>query len=80
MKTIQLISAIGKDGILKVQLPDEMKDQQLEILIVIQATNHQSKADKNGWASGFFEKTYGAMAHDPIERPYQGEFEIREPL
>jgi len=48
MKTIQLISVIGKDGILKIQLPDEMKNQQLEILIVIQPTAHQSKTDKNG--------------------------------
>ena len=31
-----------------------------------------------GWPPGFFEKTAGAFADIPFERPPQGEFEKRE--
>lgn len=33
-----------------------------------------------GWPPGFFERTYGSLAHDPIERPPQGDVEEREPI
>jgi len=33
-----------------------------------------------GWPPGFFEQTEGSLADDPIERPPQGEFVIREEL
>jgi hypothetical protein len=79
MKTIRLTSHVGNDGILSLPLPDEMKGQNLEILVVLQPIKNSS-TNKNGWPLDFFEKTYGATAHDPIERPPQGEFEIRELL
>jgi hypothetical protein len=79
MKTIRLTSHVGNDGILSLPLPDEMKGQNLEILVVLQPIK-KSSINENGWPLDFFEKTYGATAHDPIERPPQGEFEIRELL
>jgi len=33
-----------------------------------------------GWPLGFFERTAGSLADDPIERGPQGDFEVREPL
>ena len=74
-----LSSHIGNDGIFSLQLPDEMRGQKLEILVVVQPIKEVS-ANKNGWPPGFFERTYGATANDPIERPLPGEFEIRESL
>jgi hypothetical protein len=79
MKTIQLTSHVGNDGILSLRLPEEMKGQNLEILVVLQPIKNTS-THRNAWPPDFFEKTYGATAHDPIERPPQGEFEIREIL
>jgi hypothetical protein len=32
----------------------------------------------NGWPPGFFEQTYGSTQDDPLERPPQGEFELRQ--
>ena len=79
MKTIRFTSLVSNDGILSLPLPDDMKGKNLEILVVLQPIK-ESFPNDNGWPPGFFEKTYGATAHDPIERPPQGEFEIREPL
>ncbi len=33
-----------------------------------------------GWPPGFFERTYGSLTDDPIERPPQGEFEERDEI
>ena len=33
-----------------------------------------------GWPPNYFAETFGALRNDPLERPEQGEFEIREPL
>ncbi|MEP7293687.1 MAG: hypothetical protein ABI835_18005 [Chloroflexota bacterium] len=33
-----------------------------------------------GWPPGFFERTAGSLAHDPIERPPQGEYEVRDEI
>jgi hypothetical protein len=33
-----------------------------------------------GWPPGFFERTYGSLADDPIERPPQGDYEVRDEI
>ena len=71
MKTIQLSSQVGHDGMLSLQLPDEMNGQYLEILVVMQPVKKPAATQK-GWPPGFIDRTYGAMVHDPIERPPQG--------
>ncbi len=77
MKTIQLISHVGTDGVLNIQLPQELQNQELEVLVVVQPVK---KTQENGWSPDFFERTYGSTAQDPIERPPQGEFKIMESL
>jgi hypothetical protein len=79
MKTIRFTSQVDNDGILSLPLPNDMKGQHFEILVVLQPIKNSS-TNENGWPPDFFEKTYGATAHDPIERPPQGELEIRELL
>ena len=34
--------------------------------------------EARGWPPGFFERTYGSLADDPIERPPQGDYEVRD--
>ena len=33
-----------------------------------------------GWPPGFFERTYGSLADDPMERPPQGDYEVRDEI
>jgi hypothetical protein len=35
---------------------------------------------KSNWPANYFEETYGALRDDPLARPEQGTFEIREEL
>ena len=42
MKTIQLTSHVGNEGILSLRLPEEMKGQNLEIWLVLQPIKNTS--------------------------------------
>lgn len=74
MQTIQLDTRVGDDGILKLELPLELANADLEVLVVIQ------RKEKRGWPPGYFDRTAGALTDDPIERPPQGEYEERDAL
>lgn len=38
------------------------------------------RAQHQGWPPGYFSQTYGALAEDPLTRPDQDDFEVRESL
>jgi hypothetical protein len=73
MKTITLNTRIGNDGILSLELPTNLKDVDVELVLVYHVTNSK-------WPAGYFEETYGSFADEPLERPEQGSFEEREEL
>ena len=79
MDTIKLMTHVGQDGILKLELPVDVTNRDLEVTVTVTTLEHQS-TDANGWPIGYFESTYGSLAHNPIERGEQGYFEEREPL
>ncbi len=74
MQTIKLETHVGQDGILKLELPLEMSNTDLEVLLVVQ------RKEKRRWPPGYFERTAGSLAEDPIERPAQGNYEERDSL
>lgn len=74
MQTIKIDARVNEDGILKLELPLDVTNSDLEVLVVI-----QTKA-KRRWPDGYFERTAGSLADDPLERPAQGEFEDRDEL
>lgn len=74
MQTIQVETHVGADGILKLALPLDISDTDLEVLVVV-----QPKA-KRSWPPGYFEQTAGSLADDPIARPSQGTYEERDTL
>lgn len=74
MQTIKFDTRVGHDGILKLEVPLEVTDADLEVLIVVH------KKEKRGWPEGYFERTAGSLADDPLERPAQGSYEERDAL
>jgi hypothetical protein len=77
METIKVKARVGDDGILKLAVPARLSGHEVEVVLVLQPSSPQP-LDSNGWPIGFFERTYGALADDPIERPPQPPLEIRE--
>ncbi len=77
MKSIKLRSHIGADGILHLDVPLEIRDTEIEVTVTVESVNSGSQ---KGWMPGFFEEVIGGWVGEPLERPEQGEFEIREQL
>jgi len=57
MQSIQFKGRIGKDGILRVQMPAEFKDRDLEAIVIFQAKSENLKHEN--WQPGFFEEVIG---------------------
>lgn len=68
METFKLRTHIGDDGVLKLEFPTAMNNREIEVLVVMQAVT-ETTVDALGWPVGFFDRTYGVLADDPIERP-----------
>jgi hypothetical protein len=56
MKTVKLRSHIGADGILQIQTPTDLKDTNVEVVVVIQplsnvelATSEEAEPQYNAW-------------------------------
>lgn len=89
MQTIKLRSHVGTDGILKLEVPVGLTETDLEVTLVVQevaalpAKNGkivEKTPEELGWPAGFFEETEGSLEDDPIQRPPQGDYEVREPF
>ncbi len=83
MTTITIKSHVGRDGILKVQVPTELTDVNCQVTMTVQPLSPSNPARtlaEFGWPPGFFDATAGAGKGEPLVREDQGEYEIREPL
>jgi hypothetical protein len=79
MEIFKIRTHVGSDGVLKLELPVDATNRDLEVVVVVQPTETEA-VDELGWPKGFFEETYGSLADDPIERGDQGIIVVREPI
>lgn len=83
MESIKLRSHVGSDGILKIEVPVGVKDADLDVVLNVVPVENEvptKTPEELGWPEGFFEKTAGAWAGEPLMREPQGEYETRKPL
>jgi hypothetical protein len=78
METITLHSRVGTDGLLKLQVPVNLTNIDLDVVLVVQPV--VSPGLEEGWPPGFFEQTYGSFRDQPLVREPQGEYEIRDEI
>jgi hypothetical protein len=67
MQTLTLKARSGKDGIVRLEIPTDKADNDLEIVVVIQAIKDEP-LDAMGYPVGYFEETFGSFADNPLER------------
>jgi hypothetical protein len=80
MKTMQVRSHVGADGMLELKLPSGLAETDVDVVVVlhpIPSSGWKSEAERREWQE-FVNKTAGAWQGEPLERPEQGEFEKRE--
>lgn len=77
MESVKLKTHIGQNGLLQIQLPVEITDQDVEVMVIYQIV---TKTQKRGWSPGFFERTFGAWEGKPLVREPQGDLQEREAL
>ncbi|NJL69298.1 MAG: hypothetical protein HC849_23665 [Oscillatoriales cyanobacterium RU_3_3] len=83
MQTIKVRSRVDSDGMLHLQIPGGIKDTDLEVVVVFQPVAPATQAktpEELGWSPGFFETVIGSWEGEPLVRPEQLEYEIREEL
>ncbi|MBD2415661.1 hypothetical protein FACHB389_31175 [Nostoc calcicola FACHB-389] len=83
MHSIKLKKRVGADGVLHLDIPLGITDKEVEIMVIYQPleTPTQLKTpEQRGWMPGFFEEVIGGWVGEPLERPEQGDYEIREQL
>ncbi|NWF68256.1 MAG: hypothetical protein HXY40_04155 [Chloroflexi bacterium] len=76
MITYKLNAYVGNNGILKLEVPVELKDMALEVLVVVNPLQEAQHFEKEEW----IKRTYGALRDVAIEIDYEGDFEERDPI
>ncbi|MDZ7958188.1 MAG: hypothetical protein RMY34_09845 [Aulosira sp. DedQUE10] len=83
MHSIKLKKRVGADGVLHLDIPVGITDKEVEIMVIYQpleASTQLKTPEQRGWMPGFFEEVIGGWVGEPLERPEQGDYEIREQL
>ena len=80
MEQLSLTSKTDYDGVLRINIPTKLKAEQVDVFIVFDKSIKTSKSEKSDWPDNFFSETYGCLSDDPIERPLQGDYPVREEL
>ncbi len=75
--TVKRRVKIGSDGMLHFEMPAGSANTELEIVLTWDKAR-AADVDENGWPIGFFDRTYGALADDPLEEVTQLPPEQRE--
>jgi hypothetical protein len=80
LQSFTIHTHVGKDGILKLETPIDIRNADVEVVLVVNQTGEtpplkQSKA----WPPGFFERFAGSLPDLPPRGP-QGEYEVRDGL
>lgn len=79
METLRLTTRVGSDGLVKLEIPTDLTNQDVEIVVVMQPLEREA-LDAMGYPVGYFEETYGMFAADPLERNQPPQPDARDAL
>ncbi|MGA3323793.1 MAG: hypothetical protein ABSF45_04925 [Terriglobia bacterium] len=82
MVSFSLKTRVMPDGTLQVAIPTGLPEAEVDVLVVIRPVTACStgSAAPGSWPEGFFDKTFGCLAGDPLVREPQLQHEAREKL
>ena len=88
MISVKTSAYVSLDGTLRVEVPTPLRGTYVEVMLVVQPVPTREPSPSSaaltpeelGWPPGFFERTFGSLRNDPLERLPQGEYEEREAI
>jgi hypothetical protein len=67
---MRIETRVGDDGILTLRVPFSQADANLDVVITIQPKPPvEAPPTLSEWPPGYFERTYGCLADDPLSIP-----------
>jgi hypothetical protein len=79
METLKFKTRVGSDGVVKLEIPTDLTDQEVEIVLVMQPLAVEP-LDDMGYPIGYFEETYGMFADEPLERNQPTHPDVRDEI
>ena len=76
MQSLTLHTRVGKDSILKLEMPSDVRDTELEVVLVFTPITEVA----TGWSPDFFTEVIGGWQGEPLMREPQGQYEVRNEL
>jgi len=67
MQTFTIKAHADHDGLVKLEIPTDLSDREVEIVLVMQPLVSEAMDDM-GYPIGYFDETYGSFADEPLER------------
>ncbi len=82
MASVILRSHVGRDGVLKLTVPESMREKNVQVVLSVDdvGMNAEVERDALGWPKGYFERTFGSCKEFGLQRPEQPAIEPVEPL
>lgn len=66
MQTMRLKAKVNTDGTLNLQLPQELSDRELDLVIVYQLAESDKSSENIDDLHDVVDRFYGSLANDPI--------------
>jgi hypothetical protein len=69
-QSLQIESRVGTDGVLTLRVPLGVADANTDVIVTIRPKLPEDKRiAQSTWPAGYFDKTYGSLAADPLTIP-----------
>ena len=82
MAAFTVKTRVKPDGTVQVAVPTGLPETDVDVLVLIRPrkAGEENVPATGSWPEGFFDKTYGCLAEDPLVRQPQLQHEAREKL
>lgn len=82
MQTLSLKAYADHEGLVKLEIPTDLRDREIEIVIVMQPISADTgrEVDNMGYPIGYFEATHGSFADEPLSRNQPLHPDIRDEI
>jgi len=78
LQSLTLRTHVGKDGVLKLEMPVGVKNTDLDIILVVNPVEHGKPVSE--WPAGFFTEVIGGWKGTRFVREPQGTYETRNQI